>query len=255
MIKKSILCISFVLLVFVSSAFPQFFKVYGWKTRAQNEVELVLYNTVVVESDLTSSFFGKEVSKEGLWSHSIEAEYGVTDRLTVALYFDFEDPKGANVRHYRTRAVVFRYRFGEKGGFFMDPAIYVEYYIPRKSYKDYEELEIKLILERDFGHFRLDLNPMVEKKTSGSEVNEGLEFNYAIGFYYKKYRSVQPGIEFHGKMGEFSNFPTWDQQRHYIFPTVDLRFGPGFHWHLGAGVGLTGKSDDLLIKSIFSYSF
>ena len=187
MMKKSILCISFVLLVFVSSAFPQFFKVYGWKTRAQNEVELVLYNTVVVESDLTSSFFGKEVSKEGLWSHSIEAEYGVTDRLTVALYFDFEDPKGGSFKHYRTRAVVFRYRFGDKGGFFMDPAIYVEYYIPRKSYKDYEELEIRLILERDFGHFRLNLNPMVEKKTSGSEVNEGLEFNYAIGFYYRKY--------------------------------------------------------------------
>lgn len=25
----------------------------------------------------------------------------------------------------------------------MDPAIYLKYYIPRKSYKDYEELEVK----------------------------------------------------------------------------------------------------------------
>ena len=65
MMKKLILCISFVLLVFVSSAFPQFFKVYGWKTRAQNEVELVLYNTVVVRAISHLLFSAKRFPKRG----------------------------------------------------------------------------------------------------------------------------------------------------------------------------------------------
>ncbi len=51
-----------------------------------------------------------------------------------------------------------------KGKYFFDTAIYVEYYIPKKEYKDYEELEIRLIFEKDFGNFRLDINPMIEKK-------------------------------------------------------------------------------------------
>jgi len=158
-------------------------------------------------------------------------------------------------RYTRFRAVFFRYRFFNKGDHFFDPAIYLEYYIPSKEYKDYEELEIRLIFEKDIGNFIFDLNPMFEKKTSGSKPDEGLEFNYAMGLYYKKYRAIQPGIEYYGKYGEISHFKDFNAQRHIIFPTIDLRFGPGFHWHVGIGFGLSNASDDVTVKSIFSYKF
>jgi len=99
------------------------------------------------------------------------------------------------------------------------------------------------------------INPMFEKKTSGSEAHEGLEFNYAVGLYYKKYRAFQPGLEYYGKYGEISHFKEFKAQRHYIFPTLDLRFGPGFHWHLGVGFGFSDASDNITVKSIFSYKF
>jgi len=253
--KKRFFVILLLTLLFASFSYSQFYKVYGYKTRAKSETEFVLWTTYIAQSDFQYSFFGEEVDRQGLWAHSAEIEYGISDRLTVALYFDFEDPAGESLKYFRTRAVFLRYRFAEKGKFFFDPAIYVEYYIPKKDYKDYEELEVRLILEKDLGNFRIDLNPKFEKKTSGSKVNQGIEFNYSVGVYYRKYHNIQPGIEFHGKMGEISDLKPWEEQRHVIFPTIDFRFGPGFHWHPGAGFGLTGTSDSLTLKSIFSYKF
>jgi hypothetical protein len=232
----------------------QFYKVYGWKTPEAGEIELVYWTTYIASSDLQYTFFNNIAKKEGMVAHSFELEYGVTDRLTLAAYFDFENPPDHDFKYTRFRAVFFRYRFFNKGEHFFDPAIYVEYYIPRKEY-DSEELEIRLILEKDINNFTLATNTMFEKKTSGHEVDEGLELNFAAGLYYKKYRAIQPGIEYYGKYGEFSDFKEFDAQRHIIFPTLDLRFGPGFHWHVGVGFGLSDASDDVTVKSIFSYEF
>lgn len=124
-------------------ASAQFYKVYGYGTRKQGEAELVYWTSYIASSDLSYKFFDKTVSRKGLLAHGLEVEYGITDRFTVAAYFDFEDPADAPFRYIRTRAVFFRYRFLEKGARFLDPAIYLEYYIPTKEYKDYEELEIR----------------------------------------------------------------------------------------------------------------
>lgn len=63
-----------------------------------------------------------------------------------------------------------------------------------------------IILEREFGHFRLDMNPMVEKKTSGSKVDEGLEFIYTVGLYYRKSGVFNPVLNSMGKWGSLVIF-------------------------------------------------
>ena len=47
----------------------------------------------------------------------------------------------------------------------------------------------------------------------------------------------------------------FDDQKGYIFPTFDVFFKQQFHWHTGAGIGLSDNSDDVIFKSIFSYEF
>lgn len=130
-----------------------------------------------------------------------------------------------------------------------------------KQYKDYEELELRLILEKDMGAFTVDFNPIFEKKTSGKDVDEGVEFNYALGVYFsnneegiffRKNLMIMPGLEFYGKMGEIADFEAIKDQRHYIFPTVDIVIGKRIHWHTGVGIGLTEASDKVTIKSILS---
>lgn len=231
------------------------FKVYGYGTRQRGEVELVYFNDFYARSDLMKSYFGKAVDKEGLFSHSLEIEYGFTDRWTVSAYLDFEQPKDEEFEFTRFRGVFFRYRFFEKDERFINTAVYLEYYIPRKKYKNEEELEIRLILEKEFGRFKITLNPMFEKALSGPEVEEGLKFNYASGLYWNISKRVRAGLEFYGKTGELNQMGETQGDRHWIFPALKIKLPKRIGWDIGAGFGLTEYSDDLIIKNIISIVF
>jgi hypothetical protein len=254
--------ISLIALFSLRSLNAQFYKVYGYQPTEAGEIEAAMWNSFIASSDVDYSFFGERLSRQGLFAHSLEVEYGLSNKWGIAAYLDFEDPKGGSLKHIRTKGLMAHYRFFEKGSRPVDIGIYLEYIFHNRDYENAEELELRLILEKDVGAFRVDFNPIFEKKTSGPEVDEGVEFNYALGIYYlnngegiyfTKNLMVQPGIEFYGKMGEFSHLKKWDNQRHYIFPTVDLFIGKRLHWHTGLGLGLTKASDKITFKSILSY--
>jgi len=252
-------CLLFVscFLVFFTArtAYGQFYKVYGYETLDAGELELVYWNSYVVSSDHQMAFFDSRVDREGLIAHSFEMEYGLSHRWTVGAYLDFFDPPGASLKYVRTKALVTYYRFYEKGSRPIDLGLYVEFIFPRKSYEDSEELEAKLILEKDFGSWRVDLNPTFEKKISGEEVEEGMDFNLAAGIYYRQFPWIQPGLEYYAKFGELREFRSWDEQQHVLFPTIDLIFKLRYHLHAGIGIGLNDGADDLTWKTIFSVEF
>lgn len=237
------------------------FKVYGYKTPDQGDVELVYWVDFIADSDNQMPYFGKTIDREDLWAHTIEIEYGVTDRWTIAGYADFEDPTGEDFEYIQARAVVSRYRLWEKGERFFDTAFYIEYYLPDPDYQDdgttgrvpKEKLETRIILEKEMGSFTLTLNPKLEKVLSGGDNVEGLEFEYGASLYYTLSEIFRPGLEFYGEMGELVSFKTGDQQEHYIVPAVKGNIGDAFKWNIGAAFGLTTASDDLVIKGIFEF--
>jgi hypothetical protein len=254
--KKTLIAMLF-LLAASWQAEAQFYKVYGYTTLDANEKELVVWNTLIPVSDHSYSFFGETVPRSGLLAHSLELEYGVTNRLTVALYADFEQPRGYSPRWIRTKAVMLHYAFKEKNLLPVDLALYAEYKLPRKGYRDYEELEIKLIMEKDIGFHQIVLNPTFEKKISGPDVDEKVEFVLNGAYTYTKSLVFQPRLEYYSSMGELYDMPAFAEQKHYIFPSFDLIFGRygQFKWHAGVGFGLSGGADNLIVKSILSYEF
>lgn len=235
----------------------QFFKVYEYQTLDANEKELVLWNTYIPLSDVDYSFFGETVSREGMFAHSIELEYGISNRLTVALYADFEQPKGESLRWIRSKAVMVYYQLFEKNKMPVDISLYGEYKLPRKDYKTSEEIEFKVILEKDLGFHRVVLNPTFEKKISGEDVAEGVEFVLNGAYVYTGNLVFQPRLEYYSSMGELYELHPYGEQKNYIFPAFDLFFGRygQFRWHAGVGIGLTDPSDNLVIKSILSWEF
>ena len=246
-----------VLLLFSTSANSQFFKVYGYATLDAGEKELVLWNSYVPASNNSYSFFGNNVERSGLLAHSIELEYGITHNFTAAIYMDFEQPKGEELRWIRSKAVMVYYSFFDKNYLPVDLALYGEYKLPRRGYGDSEEIEIKLIMEKDIGFHRIILNPTAEKKISGEDVAEGIEFILNGAYTYVKSLVFQPRVEYYSKMGELYHPHPFAEQKNYIFPSFDLYFGKNlqFRWHAGVGFGLTDPTDNLVIKSIFSWEF
>lgn len=243
------------LLLLAGRAEAQFFKVYPWETPPRGWAEPALWTTWVASSDAPYTSFGGSGSREGLVAHSVEMEYGVSDRLAVAAYVDFENaPDGGAFRYTRSRLEA-RYRLFDKYQMLFDPALYVEYYFPRESFGEPDELEVRLILQRDLGDLRLLLNPTLGKAMSGDEVQEGVEGELSSGIYYRRSYFIQPGIEYYANVGPLRNPSPRDEQRHRIFPTATIRAGRGFRWELGVGFGLNDASDRVLFKSMLSYEF
>ncbi len=239
----------------VGAAGARDFKVYGYETPRQGGVELTYwYDNFFNSSNNNYPFVGGPVSKEGLQRHSFEVEYGVTDRWTIAGYADLEDPRGADLEYVQTRAVVSRYRFFDPGDRFFDTALYFEYYLPRANYRDNEQIEARLILERPIGPVTLRINPMLEKNISGANIGEGVEVEYATGLYLPSFGPFKPGLEFYGEMGTLSDLPPWKDQEHLVFPVLDIRMGD-LTLHTGLGFGLTQAADDGVFTARLEYEF
>jgi len=248
----------FLLFLFIAGAArSQFYQVYGYTTLDPSEKELVYWTSYIPSSDHNYSFFGNDVSRKGLVAHSIEFEYGLSPVWTVAFYMDFEQPAGESLKWVRTKAVMFHYALFEKGQLPVDLALYGEYKLPRKDYELSEEIEFKLIMEKDFGSHRFILNPTFEKKISGPDLEEGVEFALNGAYTFIRSLRFQPRIEYYSKMGELIDMDIFGDQKNYIFPSFDLFLGKysQFRWHAGVGFGLTDPADNIIIKSILSWEF
>lgn len=254
----------------------QRYRVYQWDTPMQGWAEPALWDSWVASSRLDYEHFGRDVREQGVTAHSAEAEYGMTDHFTLAGYADFESAPGLPLRYTAAR-LEGRYRFGGRYQRFFDPALYLEYSVPRASYEASQELEARLILQRDLNDVRLVLNPIVgrtfrreEAAASGSPGGENgggsemvgtenagsrLVGGFAGGVYWRRYHLAQPGLEYYDQVGPLGQLLPVREQRHALVPTVDLRFIPGLDWNVGLVVGLTPGSDRLTVKSVLSYEF
>jgi len=259
----------FLVVTLLASAQAQFFfKVYPYKTADAGAIEVSYFSTFIPSSDEGLRFRnGEEYSREDLWAHSLEVEYGLSHKLTVGYYADFLNPDEGDFEYIQSKLLA-RYRLFEKRELPVDLALYGEYIIPDRDYSDSEKFEFRIVIEKDWGPWRLDLNPILEKVTSGDDVEEGLEFAYAAGFYYENMGDgiwcmdslhVVPGIELYGSVGELAAAGGWDERRHYLFPVVDV-FVPRYsdwkvHWNFGPGFGISDAADDVVIKSILTAEF
>jgi hypothetical protein len=124
---------------------------------------------------------------------NLELEVGMTDRFDFALYQVLEQPP-AGVLRYSGYKLRWRYRFGEKGRYFMDPLLYLEY----KGTPNFasHELEGKVILAKDFGRWNLALNPIWELEIDDGDAEQ--VWKYAAGVSYTVNDLLRVGLESFG---------------------------------------------------------
>lgn len=229
---------------------PDFPRTYTYDTPLAGWAEVSAWTTGIVDSSQPDEEFGRTTSRQGRVAHSIEGEYGLTDRLSVGGYLDFDDPNGQPFR-FTEGKIEARYRFSNRQDLFVNPGLYVEYYFPRKGF-GHQEIETRIILDKDLNDFRLAANPRLSFATTGAEADGTPEAGLDLGLYYRRHAGFQPGLEYHGDFGRVGD---WSHQHHYIEPTADIGLGKQLTWHLGAGVGLGGKADGFIAQSVLTVEF
>lgn len=229
---------------------PDFPRTYTYDQPFASWSEITVWNTVVVDSSQPDEEFGRTGRRQGRVAHSVEGEYGLTDRLSVGGYLDLDDAPGQPLRFTEGR-IEARYRFSNRQDLFVNPGLYVEYYIPRKGFGD-QELETRIILDKDLNDFRLAANPRFSFATTGPQADGTPTAGLDLGIYYRRHLRFEPGLEYHGDFGRVGN---WKDEHHYLEPTMDIALGKQLVWHVGAGVGLGGTADGFIAQSVLTLEF
>ena len=231
---------------------PWEFEVYPYATEGPGVMELETDNAVVANGhhDIDEGLSGPTYRSQGMWFNQYELTYGLTDRIEAAAYLNMARPNGHSFQYAGSK-------FRLRGRLFDEDTLPVNlgWYIELEWHKtpqwDESELELELrpIIEKDFGRFSIMLNPKFEKPVFvGPERNGGFEFGYANGIFYRWTRTISPGLEFYGAIGRIDdNDPIHDQQ-HYIFPVLWGAFDNGIEYNVGPGFGLTSGSDRVIVK-------
>jgi hypothetical protein len=232
----------------------QDYRVHDWDILQHGWAEVAIRNVNTFHRDFFMIYNGQLYSKGGMTMNTANFAYGLSENLQVSLNSDFVSSNNVPFNFYRFRADVL-YRFGNKNAPTLNPALYFEYSVPAAGFEEPSTAELRLILMKDAGDFRLTFNPAIEKALSGDELDNGLEANFYGGFYWRRHYLAQPGLEYFGRFGEINDFQDQNYQPHQFFAVVDVRFLEGFILNLGLGYGINLGSDDWVAKFGVSYEF
>jgi hypothetical protein len=229
---------------------PQEFEVYPYQTLGRGMVEVETLNAVVANGHSgEGEGLGEAFRSQGTWFNATELTYGLTDRIEAAAYLNLAMPRGEGLWYSGSK-----YRL--RGRLFDEDTLPVNlgWYIELEWHKTPEfddenlELELKPIVEKDFGRLSLIVNPVFEKVLSGPGRTKGWEFGYRNGAYYRWLRYLSPGVEFYGAVGLIDDNDPLAEQQHYIFPVVWGELPNGIEYNIGPGFGLTPNSDHVVMK-------
>jgi len=128
-------------------------------------------------------------------------------------------------------------------------------YQQREFSPDTRTLEIRPIIDKQWGRWYFAINPAFEQSLKGPGTKTGIEFTPAAKVSYDLMKVVSPGIEYYGTLGPVGNFPPTSQQQQQLYAVVDLNVDPRWEINFGVGAGLTRATDGLIIKMILGRRF
>ncbi len=231
---------------------PYEFEVYPYATESRGMIEVETDNAVVTNGHSQAgngTASAASYPSQGMWYGGEALTYGLTDRIEAAAYVTFAQPSGHGFwwagDKFRLRGRLF-----DQDVLPIDLGWYVElewHKTPQFDDADLE-LELKPIIEKDFGRVSLMLNPVFEKPLYGRGHDQGFEFGYRNGIYYRWMRYLSPGLEFYGAAGLIDDNDPLNRQQHYIFPVLWGELPHGIEYNFGPGFGLTRGSDRVIVK-------
>ncbi len=210
-------------------------KIYGPNVDAR-EFELEMRG--ISSADSGSVFDGAMKSKIGLG-------YGISSRIFVEGYLQFEEPVNGD---YRLEAyeIEAKFQLTEKGKYFADVGLLTEL---EKS-RDNDEWEPKIgpLIQKPFGNWIGTVNLFGETKFGADTIERGKW--ELIGRAQLKYRlseTFEPGLEFYGDDGTRALGPV--MYGHFRLDSAKIG------WQLGWLVGLDSVTADNTIRWQFELEF
>ena len=175
--------------------------------------------------------------------------YGVTDWWFTEVYGEISKEAREEAEEGETQDRSYQYtatewenlfQLTEQGKYWLDLGLLTEYeWAYQPDGKDH--LEIKILLEKEWGNFVHRLNANFEKETDGGEL-KSLEPGFAWQTLCRVRQEFQPGFEVHSNFGPVDEGLTYQEQEHFIGPVVEGSIFKKIKYNVGYLFGLTDST-------------
>jgi hypothetical protein len=185
---------------------------------------------------------------------TFEFTRGITDMFELAGYVVTSSRPGVNGEFagWRVRP---RFRLPED----MLPvkfSLSLEVGFPKEVYEENEvTLEVRPIIEKGWGPWLLDLNPVIGRGLRGPGAAEGWDFEPGVRLGYTLNPRVDLSREYYGATGVVTDPLPASQQVHQFFPGADINLSENVVWNLGVGFGATDAGNTLVYKMRLGWMF
>ncbi len=198
--------------------------------------------------------------------HEIEIEYAINEHWMQSLYFDYDYSSStanfSGVGVISSLKTEFNIPFSEKGKHFFDFRLNIELAKALNSQTSaYGETdaadtaEFRFIFEKNFENFTLILGPMFVQNIGGPSDLGGPVYGFANALLFNVSDRIGATLELHSFMGERSDLGRINNQTHVLVPNLDIGLTDSLGLSIGAGIGLTGASDDFTLRISLNYTF
>ena len=197
---------------------------------------------------------GPVAKTEGQNHLTFELTRGITDAFEMAGYLVTSTRQGVNgeVVGWRLRP---RYRLPENM-FPVKISLSAEVGFPKVAYEEHEiTLELRPIIERGWGRWLIDLNPVVGRSLRGPGAAEGWDFEPGARLGYTLNPKVDLSLEYYGATGVVNDPLPGSEQVHQFFPGADISLSENVVWNVGVGFGATNAGNTFVYKMRLGWMF
>ena len=223
--------------------------------------ETVAKNSTMVELHSNFTFDGSKQVEDGvlptnhILHETVEITHGFNNFFEIGFYiFNAigDDNRTTYVgSHIRPRIMV-----PKKWNWPVGVSLSLEAGYQKRQYNEDDwTLEIRPIVDKQWGKLYLSLNPTFDKSFHGATKDVGYIFSPNFKAAYNVTKVVAAGFEYYGSLGPLNNFFPYQSQQQQLFAAIDLDWSADWEFNCGYGWGFTNGTDNAIFKIILGYRF
>lgn len=198
---------------------------------------------------------GTAAPSQGQTHLTFELTRGITSHFELAGYLVFakREGHGPDLVGWRIRP---RIRAPESWNIPVKLSLSTEVAFPRDLYEAEDvTLEVRPIIEWQFGRLLIDLNPVIGRSLKGPGTGAGWDFEPGARVGLTVSTVVDVSVEYYGSLGPVKEFLPADEQVHQFFGGGDIQLKDTVVLNLGVGLGATDAGNRTVLKARLGWMF
>lgn len=115
--------------------------------------------------------------------------------------------------------------------------------------------EVRPVVDRRSGRWYVAVNPTLDRAWHGPGTGRGVTFAPSAKASYDFTRKFNGGLEYYSAYGSFHRFDALHDQHQQLFVATNMRIGSKWEFNAGVGMGATGATDHLIVKTMIARRF